>query len=163
MDQDYKKFLDAAEKNKPAIKQYVNRQKKKRPSGFDSLMHHANDEAFTKIDCLNCANCCKTTSPLLTNVDVDRLAKGLKIKPSQFVQQYTLLDEEDDLVMNKTPCPFLMDDNTCSVYNFRPIACRDYPHLRRKNMLAYLTLAQKNASICPAVARVFNQLLALHP
>jgi Fe-S-cluster containining protein len=75
------------------------------------------------------------------------------------VQQFTKIDEDGDTVMNATPCPFLLSDNACSVYEFRPIACRDYPHLRRKNMISYLPLAEKNAAICPAVAVVFSHLI----
>jgi Fe-S-cluster containining protein len=155
----YEKYLLEAEKNKSSIRQFVTRQRKKKPNGFDAQIHAANDEAFSQIDCLHCANCCKTTSPLLTNVDIDRLAKGLRLKPSQVVQQFTKIDEDGDTVMNATPCPFLLSDNACSVYEFRPIACRDYPHLRRKNMISYLPLAEKNAAICPAVAVVFSHLI----
>lgn len=162
MQPEYENHLLQAAKNKSLIKQFVARQRKKKTSGFDTLMHDANDEVFERIDCLSCANCCKTTSPLLTNVDIDRLAKGLKLKPSQVVQQFTKVDEDDDLVMKAAPCPFLSEDNTCNVYDFRPIACRDYPHLRRKNMIAYLPLAEKNASICPAVAAVFEKLLQMN-
>ncbi len=32
-----------------------------------------------------------------------------------------------------SPCPFLGDDNYCSVYEARPKACREYPHTDRKN------------------------------
>lgn len=159
MEKEYAEILQEAGNSKEAITQWVNRMKKKKPASFDLQIHEANDEAFEKIDCLKCANCCKTTSPLLTNVDIDRLAKGLKMKPSAVMQQYTKLDEDNDLVMNQTPCPFLADDNYCLVYDFRPIACRDYPHTRRKNMLGYLNLAEKNASICPAVASIFVKLL----
>lgn len=158
MEKEYQAYLESAGKNKDAIKQWVNRVRKKKPRGFDEMVHKANDDAFAEIDCLKCANCCKTTSPLLTNVDIDRLAKGLRLKPSQVVEQFTKIDEDDDLVMNQTPCPFLSDDNYCRVYDFRPIACRDYPHMRRKNMLGFLPLAQKNAPICPAVALIFLKM-----
>ena len=38
--------------------------KKLKPSSLDSLFLNAHNEVFSKIDCLECANCCKTTSPL---------------------------------------------------------------------------------------------------
>jgi len=155
----YRKLLNEISNLKPQVKQFIAHQKKKKTAGFDVMMHTANDVAFSKIDCLQCANCCKTTSPLLTNVDIDRLSKGLRVKPAFFLSKYTTIDEDGDTVMNQSPCPFLAEDNFCSVYEFRPIACRDYPHMKRKNMISYLGLAEKNVSICPAVADVFQQLM----
>ena len=30
------------------------------------------DEVFEEIDCLSCANCCKTTGPLFTEKDIEK-------------------------------------------------------------------------------------------
>ncbi|MEZ5067203.1 MAG: YkgJ family cysteine cluster protein [Bacteroidia bacterium] len=40
----------------------------------------------------------------------------------------------DISVLKKSPCPFLLDDNHCSIYSIRPQACREYPHTIRKNI-----------------------------
>lgn len=129
-----------------------------RDKELDALFHGAHEEVFEEIDCLKCANCCKTTSPIFRDVDIKRLAKRLKVSTGQFIDQYLHLDEERDYVLNSSPCTFLMADNTCAVYEDRPLACREYPHTDRKKMKQILKLTLKNAEICPAVARIFERI-----
>ncbi|HPX75022.1 MAG TPA: YkgJ family cysteine cluster protein [Bacteroidales bacterium] len=124
----------------------------------DEYFHSLNKQEFEKINCLECANCCKNLGPLLTDSDITRLSKHLKIKPSEFVEQYLRIDEDNDYVFKTMPCPFLQDDNYCSVYEFRPKACKGYPHTDRKNILGILDICIKNTEICPAVANIFNKL-----
>ena len=50
---------------------------------LDSIFHKEHEEAFEKIDCLKCANCCKTTSPIFRDVDIERISKHLGMKPAQ--------------------------------------------------------------------------------
>ncbi len=90
--------------------------------------------------------------------DVERLAKHFKIKPSQFVEEYLYIDEESDYVFRKTPCPFLLSDNYCMVYESRPKACREYPHTDRKRFYQILNLTLKNTEVCPAVYDVVERL-----
>ena len=104
--------------------QLIRQLKKKKPKDLDDRMHNLHEEAFQKIDCLECANCCKTTGPLFTDKDTERLAKHLRMKPSQFESTYLQIDEEGDRVLKSLPCPFLGSDNYCSVYEHRPKACR---------------------------------------
>ncbi|MEQ8574383.1 MAG: YkgJ family cysteine cluster protein, partial [Fulvivirga sp.] len=103
-------------------------------------------------------NCCKTTSPIFKDRDIDRLAAHLKMKPGDFIEQYLHLDGENDYVLNVAPCPFLMDDNTCSVYEHRPRACREYPHTDRKKMAGILSLTYKNTMVCPAVLEIVERM-----
>ena len=123
---------------------------------LDALFSKAHDEKFKKIDCLECANCCKTTSPIFLQTDIDRLAKIFGMKSSEFVEKYLHRDEEGDFVLNSAPCPFLNQDNTCLVYNERPKACREYPHTNRKNMHGILNLTLQNTLVCPAVFEIFQ-------
>jgi Fe-S-cluster containining protein len=128
---------------------------KRPPRNLDTQFHTRHKEVFSEIDCLDCANCCKTTSPVFRDRDVDRLARHLRLRPAAFTKQYLTLDEEQDYVLRSAPCPFLdLDDNTCRVYDFRPQACRGYPHTDRKNMEGILKLTERNTRVCPAVARI---------
>src|SRR3954451_15961857 len=97
--------------------------KRKKPNNLDDVVHKLHDEVFEKIDCLECANCCKTTSPIFYQKDIERLAKHFRLSPSKFIEQYLHIDEDKDYVLNQAPCPFLGMDNYCSVYEFRPNAC----------------------------------------
>jgi Fe-S-cluster containining protein len=90
--------------------------------------------------------------------DVERLAKHLKLKPSEVVEQYMELDKDGEYVFRSAPCPFLGVDNYCSVYESRPLACREYPHTNRKRFYQILNLSVKNTEVCPAVVRVFENL-----
>ena len=95
---------------------------------------------------------------MLTDSDIARLSKHLKIKPSKFTEQFLRIDEDNDYVFKTMPCPFLQDDNYCSVYEYRPKACKEYPHTDRKNILGILDICIKNTEVCPAVANIFNKL-----
>ena len=142
----YKNFLKKVDKNK-ALKQ----------------LPEFHDEAFEKVDCLKCANCCKTTGPLFTQRDMDRIAKHLGIKTGEFIQRYLYMDEDGDFVLKQLPCPFLGADNYCSIYEVRPQACREYPHTDRKNIMGILGLTSKNALICPAVTQILEKIEQIYP
>ena len=132
--------------------------KRKRPNSLDDVVHKLHDEAFEKIDCLKCANCCKTTSPIFYDRDIDRVAKRLRVKPSDFISHYLHQDEEGDYVLNTAPCTFLDSDNYCSIYEDRPTACREYPHTDRKRFYQILDLTLKNTFVCPAAFEIVEQL-----
>ena len=69
-------------------KKFFSKLKKKTPKHLDSLMVELHEEEFSRTDCLDCANCCKTTGPLFTNKDIERISKKFKQKPQQFIDQY---------------------------------------------------------------------------
>ncbi len=136
----------------------ISRLKRKNPRQLDTLFHEAHDKAFSCIDCLQCANCCTTTGPMLTDMDIKRISKHLRMKDAQFVAQYVRVDEDGDEVYKSMPCPFLGADNYCSIYEHRPKACRDYPHTDRVKQHQLLDLHLKNVSICPAVEQVLEDV-----
>ncbi|MFM7106345.1 MAG: YkgJ family cysteine cluster protein [Flavobacteriales bacterium] len=127
-------------------------------SQLDRIFHERHYKEFEKMDCLTCANCCRTTSPIFRDVDIDRISKHMNLRPSDFIHKYLHLDEDQDWVLNTAPCPFLQTDNTCSIYENRPRACRDYPHTDRKNMSQILDLTYRNTLVCPAVARIVEDI-----
>lgn len=129
----------------------------KPPKDLDQQFHVAHNAAFERTDCLDCGNCCKTTSPVFKRRDITRIAKSLRMKISAFSAQYLRMDEEGDWVLQTAPCPFLqLDDNTCGIYDHRPQACNEYPHTNRKSMSGVLNLTEQNAQICPAVSRIIQ-------
>ena len=145
-------------KNKKQFKKIAQKFKKKTPKNFDYIMLEIHNEVFSKIDCLNCANCCKTTSPIITEKDIERIAKYLRLKAVDFISKYLQKDTDGQWMFKQTPCVFLDADNYCSIYDVRPKACREYPHLDRKKNVQLLNLHLKNTEICPAVFDAFNLL-----
>ena len=139
-------------------KRFFRQLKKKTPKNLDSLLIELDAEAFQQIDCLSCANCCKTTGPLFTASDINRIAKLMRLKPREFIATYLRVDEEGDHVLQQLPCPFLNTDNTCSIYEHRPKACREYPHTTQRKFQNYGNLHLKNVAICPAAYRVVERL-----
>jgi uncharacterized protein len=119
------------------------------------------DEAFGKINCLKCANCCKNHSPRFKQPDIKRIAKSLRMKEGDLVAQYLVIDSEGDYVTRQTPCPFLAEDNTCNIYDDRPSDCRRYPYTDEDVFLKRKQLTLKNTTVCPASFTVMEQLLKL--
>ncbi len=140
---------------------FYKRLKQRPPKNLDELFHILHDEVFEEIDCLSCANCCKTTSPIFYERDIERAAKALKMKPGDFFEKYLKIDEDRDAVLKQAPCPFLGSDNYCSIYEHRPNACREYPHTDRKKMEQILPLTFKNTMVCPAVLEMTERLKKL--
>ncbi|MES2554655.1 MAG: YkgJ family cysteine cluster protein [Bacteroidota bacterium] len=154
----YAHLLQQALADKEVYKKLVQRLKKVNPRTLDTLFHQEHVQAFKKIDCLTCANCCKTTSPIFRDIDIRRLAKRLRLSESAFMGQYLRMDSDGDYVLTVAPCPFLGNDNYCSVYEDRPLACREYPHTDRKNMYQILDLTRKNMEVCPAVSQIMQTI-----
>jgi Fe-S-cluster containining protein len=151
-----KNDLKWAESNRKRIKKILDRQAKEK--GIDHKINELHDEVFGEVDCLNCGNCCRTTGPLLTSKDIERLSKHLKTTEAAFVADYLRIDEDGDFVFKSMPCPFLGSDNYCSVYDHRPRACRAFPHTDVKGQVKLFDLTRKNARICPAVSRIIQRL-----
>lgn len=139
-------------------KKYFNKLKKKKPKRLDLLMQDLHEEVFQKTDCLTCANCCKTTSPIFTEKDITRISKYLKMKEHKFISQYLERDKDDFMVLQSTPCSFLDTDNSCFIYDVRPKACSEYPHTNRKKFIQLTDLTFNNLEICPAVFNIIEKL-----
>ena len=139
-------------------KSFFKQLKRVKPKVLDQKMHQVHQEVFACTDCLKCANCCTTTGPLFTDKDIGRIAKHLKLKPSELTQMYLRIDEDNDYVLQQVPCAFLGENNRCSIYDVRPKACREFPHTNRKKQHQILNLTQKNVTVCPAVYQMVERL-----
>ena len=157
MDLDFYKNL-ALQKQKEH-KKFLENLKKKPPRDLDYTVLEVHEEVFEETDCLQCANCCKTTGPLYTEKDIERIAKHLKMKPSDFEAKFLRTDEDNDKVLQTLPCWFLNEDNTCSIYEVRPKACREYPHTDRKKIYQINHLMIKNTIICPAAFSFVEKMM----
>jgi Fe-S-cluster containining protein len=154
--------FNAQSKNKSAEnKKFLTGLKKKDPRKVDEQFHTVHEEVFEEINCLDCANCCKTTSPIFYQTDIERVARALKMKPGDFVEKYLRIDEDRDYVLKSSPCPFLDEENYCRVYDDRPKACREYPHTDRKKMVQIMDLTYKNTLVCPAVFQMVERLKSI--
>ncbi len=158
MEKFLKNLPEYARLNHNRFKKLVQKIKKRPPKHLDYLMGEIHQEVFEQIDCLTCANCCKTTSPIVTEKDIERIAKYLRLKPVEFIRKYLKKDTDGLWMMQQTPCVFLGPDNYCLIYEARPKACREYPHLDRKKNIQLLNLHLKNTAICPAAFEAMSLL-----
>jgi uncharacterized protein len=142
-------------------KKFLSSLKKKDSRKLDDAFHTLHENVFEELDCLSCANCCKTTSPIFYQNDIERAAKALRLKPGDFVEKYLRIDEDNDYVLKSSPCPFLDSENYCGIYEDRPKACREYPHTDRKKMVQITELTFKNTKVCPAVLEIVERLKKL--
>ncbi|KGL63123.1 YkgJ family cysteine cluster protein [Polaribacter sp. Hel1_85] len=148
----------AEESRKENLKYFANL-KKRVPKNLDYVMQEIHDAEFEKTDCLECGNCCKTTSPIFTDKDVERISKHLKMKVAAFTKQYLERDEDDFMVLKTAPCSFLDEsDNTCFIYDVRPKACAEYPHTNRRKFIGITDLTVTNTAICPAAYSIVEEL-----
>lgn len=139
----YKQFLLRPDKNK-VLKQ----------------LPDLHEEAFSKIDCLDCAACCKNYSPRFKPPDIKRISKELRMKEGEFIEKYLNLDSDGDYVVKTKPCPFLDANNYCSIYEHRPSDCSRFPYTDEDVLIKRPALTQKNASFCPAVYFVLEKLIS---
>ena len=158
MDKILEELPEKAKEKHLETKKYFAKLKKKKPKRLDLLMQGLHEEEFAETDCLACANCCKTTSPIFTEKDISRISKYLKMKERNFVEQYLQRDEDDFMVLKEAPCTFLDNDNTCFIYDVRPKACSEYPHTNRRKFIQITNLTLKNTEVCPAVFNIVEEL-----
>ena len=87
-------------------------------------------EIQDQIDCRECANCCKVASIAPSKRDIDAMARFLRIGRAQFLEQYTALDEEGELILKRSAsgCVFL-EGLDCTIYEARPRTCDAFPHI----------------------------------
>lgn len=139
-------------------KKYFDKLRKKPPKNLDYVMQDLHEAEFKRTDCLTCANCCKTTGPLFTDADVERISKHFRMKPQQFISQFLRIDEDNDYVLQSVPCHFLDAENYCMIYDVRPKACREFPHTNRKKFQQISNITLKNIPICPATYRIVEEM-----
>ena len=118
-------------------------------------------EVFAEADCLQCANCCRTTPALVTRSDAKRIAKYLGIPPKTFIKKFLLEDTNGELMIQKVPCTFLQENNTCEIYEVRPQACREYPHTNQSGFKRRAKMNANNTIVCPATYEIIQRLKSL--
>ena len=126
----------------------------------DRVAHRLHEEAFSIIDCTQCANCCKAVSPQFLKADIGRIAEHLGMEPADFQAKYLHADEDGDLFLKSLPCPFLAADNRCTIYELRPRNCADYPYTQKKGFTFRTHSIADKSLDCPAVFYIIEQMRA---
>jgi len=101
----------------------------------DRILRRIAEEVEEQIDCTQCANCCRVATAKVSERDVERLARYLRITPAAFRAGYTTKSEEEGVILRRTEetgCVFL-EGKECTVYDARPDSCQRFPHVVRGN------------------------------
>ena len=97
----------------------------------------------------------------VTERDVERLARYLRVKPARVMAEYVVKSAEEGLILRRdkqTGCVFL-SGNECTVYDARPVGCQKFPHVVRGNgsIVSRMWELIDRACYCPIV---YNSLEA---
>lgn len=155
---DLNKFKTKANKAFKDYKKMVVNFKKYKPSDLDEKADVFSQKNTKKYNCLECSNCCRTISPIITNKDIANISSKLKVRQADFTDKYLFIDDDGDYVFKSQPCPFIDENNYCIIYSFRPKACADYPHVESHKFSKILDLSLKNSLVCPIVNDIFEDL-----
>lgn len=145
-------------KNKRKFRGFLTRLEKNPPAGLDKQAELIDAEVWKDVDCLTCANCCKTMSPTFTPVDIKRISAHFDLSPAAFKEKWLYKDKTGDWMNVNNPCQFLQPDNMCSIYEIRPYDCRSFPHLKKKKMVDYLHVHSQNVEYCPATFKMVEKM-----
>ncbi len=148
---------------KRKLRRFLTRLEKHPPKDLDRMAVLVSKAVWKEVDCLGCANCCKTMSPTFTVKDVKRISTHLGMPPLEFREKYLYLEKKDNDWMNRQqPCQFLdLSNNMCSIYEVRPADCAGFPHLSKRKMVDYIHVHKQNVQYCPATFKMVEKMKVL--
>ncbi|WP_332736740.1 YkgJ family cysteine cluster protein [Flavihumibacter sp.] len=160
-----RKFKKQLLTTKSKFRRFLTKLEAKRPRGLDQLTPVLEKEVWEEIDCLTCANCCKTMSPTFNKKDITRISAHLGMTEAAFKDKWLYLEKKDNDWMNrKQPCQFLnLQTNMCNIYEVRPADCAGFPHLSKKKYVDYVHVHKQNIQYCPATHRMVEKMKAVVP
>ena len=154
-------FKQKVRHHQKSFKRYLGKIEKNPPRNLDTIAEIIDAEVWREVDCLSCANCCKTMTPTFTVKDIKRISAHFDITQQEFKTKWLKFDKKDgDWVNKKQPCQFLdLDTNMCSIYEVRPTDCAGFPYLKKKQMVDYIHVHQQNVELCPATFKMVEKMM----
>ncbi|MFZ3329809.1 MAG: YkgJ family cysteine cluster protein [Candidatus Acidiferrales bacterium] len=128
------------------LKQYA-------PDNIDGLVKTLSQKYFALIDCMQCANCCRSLHVEFKKSELHVIAKTLGQSKEAFQKRFMSGGEVNP------PCPML-NGKLCSIYENRPDVCRSYPHLEQPEFTSRLIGVIDNVAVCPIAFNAFEELKA---
>ncbi|CAN5444981.1 YkgJ family cysteine cluster protein [soil metagenome] len=146
-------------KQRKVLKKFLTGLEKRNLRGIDSMAQKLNGEGFKVIDCLKCANCCKTMAPTFKKTEVHKIARHLGMNYEQYFKKYLKIDKEGDIMNKNTPCQHLGKDNMCSIYEIRPSDCSGFPHTHKRDFTEFIPETHiQNLDYCPATFYIVEKM-----
>jgi Fe-S-cluster containining protein len=157
----YKSLRQFKKEMKTNLKEYTTFLKglsRRKVKGLNSKVNRLHKDAYEKIDCGQCANCCKVMTPTYNKADIKRISKHVGMTPKEYWKKYLVIDENKDTVHKKTPCHFLDKNNRCTIYEIRPSDCRLFPHTQRTDFIYQREIHTQNLEYCPITYHIVEKL-----
>ncbi|HRP89473.1 MAG TPA: YkgJ family cysteine cluster protein [Edaphocola sp.] len=157
---DVKNILKKAKREQQELTTFLQKFDHTIPDNLDKIVAEEDEKVWKEVNCLECANCCKTMTPIFTPEDIKRISKHLGMTEKAFFEKYLEIEEDTGSTVNKIlPCQFLVD-NKCSIYEVRPIDCAEFPHHNKVPFDDYNETFIQNVHRCPATYKLVKQLKA---
>lgn len=153
-------FRKNAQKNRNTFRRFLSRLEKQPSRTVGRLINSLEPETWKEIDCLTCANCCKTMTPTFNEADLKRISAHFGQTVDEFKANWLRKErkKDGDWINRQEPCQFLnLADNKCSIYAIRPADCAGFPHLR-KQFNQYAHVHKQNIEYCPATYRLVEKM-----
>ncbi|MGZ8553744.1 MAG: YkgJ family cysteine cluster protein [Chitinophagaceae bacterium] len=154
-------FKKKVSHTKRSFRKFLTKLEKTPPKGLTNLTIALEREVWQEVDCLSCANCCKTMTPTFNKADLKRISAHFGQTVEEFQKQWLYKErkKDGDWLNKKQPCQFLnLQDNKCSIYAIRPADCAGFPHLPRK-LKDYVHVHKQNLEYCPATYRLVEKMM----
>lgn len=160
MSVNFRSFKQKVRHNRTAFRRFLTRLEKNPPAQLDKMTAAVEKEVWQEIDCLTCANCCKTMTPTYTPKDIKRISAHFNMTAQEFKDKWLKKERSTGDWMNKsTPCQFLdLKTNMCNIYSIRPADCAGFPHLPKRKMVDYMHIHKQNVEYCPATYRMVEKM-----
>jgi len=155
----YERILERSRERAALIKRQMKYLGRFDIKNFDHIVRDYQDEAFEEVDCLQCGNCCRKVGPRFGESDVKRLARVVGFDRAAFVRDVLVRDEDPGWRLRTLPCPYVGEDNRCSVYEDRPRDCESYPYLAERGIQRSLGRLAFNTGFCPAACLVAERIM----
>ncbi|HUQ97325.1 MAG TPA: YkgJ family cysteine cluster protein [Chitinophagaceae bacterium] len=158
LDNDLKQNRSSGEQQ---LRQFISDLEQAAPANLDAEAERLEPEVWREIECLACANCCRSMSPSYSTSDIKRIATHFRLSVVAFKEKWLLKNEKGQWMNRLQPCPFLnLQTNKCIIYSIRPADCASFPHFTKKPMLDYMHVHKQNISFCPATIKMVEKLTA---
>ena len=141
--------------------------------------HHQSLEPFhilaskiqSEIDCTQCGNCCRYTEVSVSTAEIEAIARYLGMPVNEVVRQYTAPDPErpgSRILLNTHDACVFLEGNLCMVYEARPSACRNFPHVapRTHSLGGRVSSLCRRAWFCPIIynaLEAYKHVVGYHP
>jgi Fe-S-cluster containining protein len=153
-------FRKKVQQRKRSLRRFLTKMEKQPVRGLKQIIASLEPHVWKEVDCLGCANCCKTMTPTFTPADIKRISAHFGQSVEEFKEKWLYKERNTgDWLNKKQPCQFLdLKSNKCSIYAIRPADCAGYPHLQ-KNIREYGHVHKQNVECCPATYQMVERMM----